>query len=75
MPKTPKIIILNDQSGELFILVQQYESSLAREIPKISVLIDLLQLVKNIAMIFYTLSRKYGPFKITEGMIGVDKNY
>lgn len=41
IPKTPKIIILNDHKGELFILVQQYDLYLAQHLPKLSLVSDI----------------------------------
>jgi hypothetical protein len=74
IPKTPKIIILNDQKGELFILVQEYDQYLAQHLPKILLTIDILDLLSQVFAVFHCLLKKYGPFGVTEGMMGLNKN-
>ena len=74
IPKTPKVIILNDQKRNLFILVQAWEQSLVQYLPKLLLNVDTLELLREIFTVFKFLIKKYGPFGITEGMIGLNKN-
>jgi len=74
IPKTPKIIILNDQNGQLFILVQQYDLFLPQHLPKILFVIDVLELLSQALSVFHCLLKKYGPFGINERMIGLNKS-
>jgi hypothetical protein len=74
IPKTPKIIILNDQEGELFILVQEHNQTISQHITKISLITDLLEFIRQISVTIESLSKKYGHFHITETMIGLNKH-
>jgi hypothetical protein len=75
IPKTPKVIILNDQKRDLFILVQAWEQSLAQYLPKLLLNVDIFELLREVFTVIHFLMKKYGPFGVTEGMIGVNKNF
>jgi hypothetical protein len=74
LPKTPKVIILNDQEGELFVLVQEFEYSIEKYLQKIILPTDLLEFVDKTLKAYQCLSRRYGPFHVAESMMGLNKN-
>jgi len=74
IPKTPKVIILNDQKAQLFILVQQSDQSLAQHLSKVFLTVDILELLSQTFSVIHCLVKKYGAFGITEDMIGLNKN-
>lgn len=74
IPKTPKIILLKNLKGKTCILVQSHDEPLSKYIPKIVIVADLLQLIKEITQVVRCLFQKYGAFMLTDKMMGVNKN-
>jgi len=65
IPKSPKIIIIDETNSHLHLLVQSPLAHIKFLIRKQTLLIDVLQIVKQISVIAHHLKQKYGPFEIT----------
>jgi hypothetical protein len=74
LPRTPKVIILNDKLGEICLLVQLHDHALPHRLAQLYLLTDLLQLLRDLTLTVASLSSKYGYFQLTEAMIGFNRN-
>jgi hypothetical protein len=74
IPKTPKIILLKNDKGDVCLLAQCFSRLLSKYISTILNASDLLELLREMASVVESLYAKYGPFTLTEGMVGLTKN-
>lgn len=56
------------------LLAQSYSYCLPQIVSSTLVATDLLELIRDAVKVVSTLYKKYGPFSLTEGMLGTNKN-
>jgi hypothetical protein len=70
IPRTPKIIILNDKAGEISILAQRKVLTLRALLRELTLELEVFKIVREIAVTIMALYKRFGPFGLNERMMG-----